>query len=122
LHLIPAGLVKLLKWLANVDASVIDQNVEVSKFLHDGLNHSLDLLRISDIDRQPLRTPTRGLGKLGGTGLRLFKLATGDDNIGPCLSQGARHGKTQAAIATRDKGNTAIKLKDIERHESFSPG
>jgi hypothetical protein len=32
------------------------------------------------------------------------------------FGKGARHGKPEAVISTRDKGKTAIKLKDIERH------
>lgn len=55
-------------------------------------------------------------GELRGAGQRLFKLATGDDNVGPRFGKGASHGKAEAAIATRDKCSTAIKLKDIERH------
>jgi hypothetical protein len=104
-----------MRRLADVDAGVVDEDIDAAEFGSRALDHRGDRSLVGDIgdDRNG---PAAVLRKLRNRGIRFRRIAPDDSDRGTCLRQPARHAKSDAAIAASDDGDAAGEVEGFCCH------
>ena len=95
---------------ANIDAGVVDEDVDPPQLAQRARDHGRDGGLVGDIRRHCYRLDTV-LRELGGSSKRLRFIASDNRDIGAGLRQSPRHAEADAAIAAGDDGNLAGKIE-----------
>ena len=77
-------------------AGIVDENVQPPKILHDGLDQSVDLLGISLIGLESMRTDALGVQPLDHVLGFFGRCAVADGDVGPVIGQGLGNGRADA--------------------------
>ena len=99
-----------MRRLADIDAGVVDEDVDPSEFAPDVVGHSGDSGLVGDIGDHGYRFGA-ALPEFGGRGIRLRLVAPDDRDSGTGFRQPARHAKADAAIAAGDDRHLATEIE-----------
>ena len=99
-----------MRRLADVDAGVVDQDIDAAEFAFGALDHGGDRGLVGDVgdDRDGFAA---ALLQLRDRGIRLRRVAPDDGDRSTGLRQPARHAQADAAIAAGDDGNAAGEIE-----------
>src|SRR5438876_938168 len=99
-----------VRGFADVDAGVVDENVDPAELPPDALDHGRDRGLVGDISGDRYR-PGAALLELGDRGSRFRFVAPDDRNACAGIRQTPRHAKANAAIAAGDNGDFAAEIE-----------
>jgi hypothetical protein len=109
-HAVPLSDIERVRWLADIDAGIVDEDVDPAELAGDAADHGGDRFLVGDVggDRNRLGA---ALLKLRDRSGRLGFVAAHhrDRRAGFCQSPG--HAKPDAAIAARDDGYLAGEIE-----------
>ena len=91
---------------ADVDAGVVDEDIDPAEFAYRPLDHRGDGGFVGDVGNHRDRLGA-ALLKLGDRLVRLRFIAPDDGDRGACFRKPARHAEADAAIAAGDDGHLA---------------
>ena len=100
-----------MRRLADVDAGVVDEDVDAAEIAGDALGHGGDGGLVGDVggDGDRLGAASR---QLGDRGVRLRLVAADDRDRGAGFGQSAGHAEPDAAIAAGDDGDLAAEIEE----------
>ena len=99
-----------MRGFADVDAGVVDENVDPAELPPDALDHSGDRGLVGDISGDGYHFGA-GLFELGDRRGRLCFVAPNDCDVGAGFRQSPRHAKAYAAIAAGDDSDLAAEIE-----------
>ena len=107
-----SSVVNRLRRFADVDAGVVDENVDPAEFAHRALDHGGDGGFVGDVgDHGDSLSPA--LPEVGDRLLRLFFIAPDDSDGGARVRKPTRHAEADSAIAAGDDGHLAAQVEWI---------
>ena len=109
-HAVPFLEIERLRGFTDVDAGIVDENVDPAELPPDALDHGVDRGLVGNISGDGYR---RGAGpfELSDRRSRLRFVAPDDRNAGAGIRQSPRHAKANAAIAAGDDGDFAAEIE-----------
>jgi hypothetical protein len=107
-HLLPFRLAELQRRLANVDAGVVDQDVDVAERGDGLLHHRRHRSVIGDVGFDGERPVAILRAHTVRRGLRLGVVPAGEDDVGPGAGERAGHRFAQPLAAAGDERHAAI--------------
>ena len=111
-HAVPLGDLERVRRLADVDAGVVDEDVDAAEFAVDALDHGGDGGLVGDIGGHGDRLGA-ALFELGDRGERFGLVASDDRDRGAGFRQSAGHAEPDAAIAAGDDGHLAAEIEQL---------
>jgi hypothetical protein len=108
---------KRLRGFADIDAGVVDENVDAAELAADALDHGCNSRFVGDVGRHgngPGAKPFDAGDRRG----RLRLIAPDDRDRGSSFRQPARHAKSDAAIAAGHDRNLAAEIEKFAVHGS----
>ncbi len=99
-----------MRRFANIDAGIVDQDVDAAEFAHGARDHVSDGRLVGDIARDGYRLDA-ALLQFSDRRDRLRFIASDDGDSGAGFRQPARHAKADAAIAAGDDGDFASEVE-----------
>jgi hypothetical protein len=99
-----------MRGFADVDAGVVDENVDPPELPPGALDHRGDRSLVGDVSGDGY-CPGAGLFELSDRRTRLRFVAPDDCNIGAGFRQSSRHAKAYAAIAAGHDSDLAAKVE-----------
>src|SRR6185437_15143282 len=100
--------------LADVDAGIVDQDIDAAELASDTLDHAADGFLVGDIGCNGDRADA-ACRQISNRGLRLVLVAAGYGNVGAGIRKPVSHAEPDAAIASRDDGDLAFQIERFHR-------
>ena len=102
--------IERVRGLADVDAGIVDEDVDPAELAADALDHARDRGLVGDVggDRDRLDAAPR---ELGDRRVRFLLVAPDDRDAGAGVRQPARHAEPDAAIAAGDDRDLAFEIE-----------
>jgi hypothetical protein len=111
---VPVGFGELFDVAANIDAGVVDQDVDRSQLFFNRCDEAIDVSCDGDVGGKSLRAPTRRRSDLCRRLLRRRQRTPGQRHVRAHLRQRRRHRQTQPTRAASNKRNFPVEPKRIE--------
>jgi hypothetical protein len=109
-HAVPFLDVERVRGFANIDAGVVDENVDPAELAAGACDHVSDGGLVGDVSGDGDHLDA-ALSELGDRRVRLCFIASDDGNGGAGLGEPPRHAKPNAAIAAGDDGDLASEIE-----------
>ena len=99
-----------LRWLSDVDAGIVDEDVDAAEFTPDAFDQARDRCLVGDVGNHRDRLDA-ARGKLGSRRFRLGLVAPDDSDIGAGFCKAPGDAKPDAAIASGDDGDFTFEIE-----------
>ena len=100
---------------SNIDAGIVDENVDAAELFGDAFDHGSDISLVGDVGGDRDRPDAARL-ELGGRGGRFRFIAADHRDVGAGFRQPPRHAEPDAAIAAGDDSHLAAEIEQFGWH------
>ncbi len=99
-----------MRRLADIDAGIVDEDVDPAELAADALDHTGDGDLVGDVGDDGYRLDA-SVAQIGDRRIRLRLVASDDGDASACLRQAARHAEPDTAIAAGDDRDLAAEIE-----------
>ena len=100
-----------MRGFANIDAGIVDEDVDPAKLAADTLDHGRNRRLVGDIGDDGYRADA-SLAEIGDGCCRLRLVASDDGNVSAGVRQAACHAEPDAAVAAGDDRDLAAEIEE----------